>query len=131
MLRSRRLLTVRSPPSARPTSSWSPPATTRRSRPGLGGRPHAVVRSGPDGADLALVEIVEMEDVAVRFDRIVIASGDGIFAHPAAQLQASGVAVTVVSRPDALSRQLKLAARDIRYLDLMPKLGPAVARRMA
>jgi len=90
-----------------------------------------VVRSGPDGADLALVEIVEMEDVAVRFDRIVIASGDGIFAHPAAQLQASGVAVTVVSRPDALSRQLKLAARDIRYLDLMPKLGPAVARRMA
>lgn len=90
-----------------------------------------VVRSGPNGADLALIEIIETESLAVRFERVVIASGDGIFSHPAAQLQAHGVAVTVVSRRDSLSRELKLAVRDVRFIDLVPELEPAIAARVA
>lgn len=76
-----------------------------------------LVRSGADGADLALIKVIETEDIPRRFDRVVIASGDGIFAEPAAWLQAHGCAVTVVTRRDALSRQLYFAARDVRYLD--------------
>jgi hypothetical protein len=92
------------------------------------GKARRVVRSGPDGADLALIEIIKTENVAVRFDRIVIGSGDGIFASPAAHLQAAGVAVTVVSRPEFVSRQLRFAVRDVRYLHLMPDLGPALRK---
>lgn len=95
------------------------------------GKARHVVRSGPDGADLALIEIIDTENVAVRFDRVVIASGDKIFAQPAAQLQAAGAAVTVVSRRDSLSRQLRFATRDLRYLDLMPALGPVASRKVA
>jgi hypothetical protein len=90
-----------------------------------------VVRSGPDGADLALLNILETENVAVRFDRVVIASGDGIFARLAAQLQAQGVVVTIVSRPDSLSRELAFAVRDVRYFDPVPPSHPAVALRAA
>jgi hypothetical protein len=90
-----------------------------------------VVRSGQDGADLALIEIIETENVAMRFDRVVIASGDKIFAVSAAQLQAAGVEVTVVSRRQSLSRQLRLAVRDVRYLDLLLGLGPARSQRAA
>jgi hypothetical protein len=77
-----------------------------------------LVRSGPDGADLALIKVIETEDIPRRFDRVVIASGDGIFAEPAAWLQAHGCTVTVVTRSEALSRQLHFAARDVRYLDV-------------
>jgi hypothetical protein len=95
------------------------------------GHARRVVRSGPDGADLALLGIIENENLAVRFDRIVIASGDKIFAEAAARLQGVGAKVTVVSRVDSLSRQLRLAVRDVRYLDAMPEVAPDIARRVA
>jgi hypothetical protein len=81
------------------------PATARR-----------LVRSGQDGADLALLHVLASESVATRFDRVVIGSGDGIFAYEAARLQAAGVAVTVVTLHGALARQLGFAVRDVRYL---------------
>jgi hypothetical protein len=95
------------------------------------GKARRLVRSGPDGADLALIEVIETENVATRFDRIVIGSGDGIFALPAADLQAVGADVTVVSRRAFLSNRLRLAVRDIRFLDLEPELRPRVALRAA
>ena len=49
-----------------------------------------------------------------------------IFAGPAAWLQAQDVDVTVVTRADALSNQLRLAVRDLRYLDVLPQLAPAL-----
>jgi hypothetical protein len=76
-----------------------------------------LVRSGVDGADLALLAVLALERVETRFDHVVIGSGDGIFAFPAARLQAAGCQVTVVTRPEALSRQLRLAVRDIRLLE--------------
>jgi hypothetical protein len=77
-----------------------------------------LLRSGCDGADLALLKVLESENPLARFGRIAVGSGDGIFAEPAARLQAAGCKVTVVSRPGALSRQLRLAALDVRFLEV-------------
>ncbi len=71
---------------------------------------------GPDGADLALADVVLNEDVASRFDRVVICSGDGLFAIVARFLIAQDVAVTVVAPPGSLSRKLAAAAADVRVI---------------
>lgn len=72
-----------------------------------------LMRSGENGADQALLDVLQYERVEHRFDAVVVASGDGIFTDPVARLGGLGVAVTVVSRPEALSRQLRMAARDV------------------
>ena len=72
--------------------------------------------SGPDGADHALLSVLSRERVAERFGRVVIGSGDGIFAHAAARLQAAETEVTVVCGEGALARRLRMATRDIRFL---------------
>ena len=75
------------------------------------------VRSGPNGADLELLDVLQHEDVAARFTHVVIGSGDGLFSQAAANLAARDVWVTVVSRRDSLSRALAGTTRDVRYLD--------------
>ena len=66
-----------------------------------------VIRGGPDGADLALLRCVEDVDFVMRrYDRVVIASGDGIFEEAAARLLRS-MAVDIYSRPEALSWRLR------------------------
>jgi NYN domain len=84
------------------------------------GWPHARyrVRSGPDGADKELLDVLLYEDVAARFTHVVIGSGDGGFGQAAATLAARGVAVTVASRPDSLSAHLRRAASNVIYLDI-------------
>jgi hypothetical protein len=62
------------------------------------------VRSGPDGADLALLDVLWHENVAQRFTHVAIGSGDHLFAEEAAHLAAQGVWVTVVSRGPACRR---------------------------
>jgi hypothetical protein len=81
--------------------------------------PHARyrIRSGADGADLELLDILEYEKVAARFTRVIIGSGDGAFARAAASLAAAGVQVIVVSRRDSLSARLAVAASEVVYLD--------------
>ncbi|WP_125776965.1 NYN domain-containing protein [Antribacter gilvus] len=74
-----------------------------------------VWRSGRDGADLALLGVLE-EDVAERFDHVVIASGDGIFADAAAGLGRRGCDVTVVAREGGISWRLWTAVHDVRLL---------------
>jgi hypothetical protein len=88
------------------------------------GWPHARyrVRSGKDGADLALIDVLEHENVAARFSHVVIGSGDGLFGDTAARLAARGVYITVVSRRGSLAQGLARAARDVIYLD-----GPQAA----
>ena len=85
-----------------------------------------LLRSGPDGADIALLGVLAEEDVTRRFDRIVIGSGDGIFAVEAARLQSGGCEVTVVTRRDALSSRLRLAVRDVRFIDVVPAASRAL-----
>jgi hypothetical protein len=88
------------------------------------GWPHARyrVRSGRDGADLALIDVLEHENVAARFRHVVIGSGDGLFGQAAASLANSGVRITVVSRRRSLAYSLARVARDVIYLD-----GPLTA----
>jgi len=84
---------------------------------------------GTDGADRALLEVAATEQIASRFERVVIGSGDGIFAAAAASLQIAGCAITVVSRAESLSTRLRLAVGDIRFL---PRSStPASALRAA
>ena len=83
------------------------------------GWPHAHyrARSGPDGADLALLDVLRHENVASRFTHVAIGSGDHLFAEEAAHLAAQNVWVTVVSLRRSLSPQLRLAAREVIFLD--------------
>ena len=69
-----------------------------------------VVGSGPDGADHALLAQAEPDQLAARYDRVVIASGDGIFSDIAASLGALGVEVVIASRAEACSARLRLVA---------------------
>ena len=85
------------------------------------GWPHAHyrVRSGPDGADLALLDVLRHENVAGRFTHVAIGSGDHLFAEEAAHMAAQGVWVTVVSRRRALSWRLQRAAAEVIYIDAL------------
>jgi hypothetical protein len=85
-------------------------------------------RSGPDGADLALLDVLENERVDGRFERVTICSGDGIFAASAAWLARACVDVTVVSLPGHLATRLRLAARSVR---LLPAVGAVAANGSA
>lgn len=90
------------------------------------GWPHARyrVRSGPDGADLELLDVLLHENIAARFTHVVIGSGDGVFGQAAAHLTAGGVWVTVVSRRNSLSPGLARVAKDVVYLDV-PRVAAA------
>ena len=95
----------------------------------LGGHHRLRVRRGQDGADYELLDVFDNERPEERFDEVVLASGDGIFADRVADLASRGVAVTVVSRPDSLSHRLRFAATAVVAfeIDLAAELAPAVA----
>lgn len=71
--------------------------------------------SGPDGADLELVEVMRMESLATRFDRLIIGSGDGIFAAEAARL-AAHMHVASVGLPGHVALRLRMACHATMYL---------------
>ncbi|MGO9956199.1 MAG: NYN domain-containing protein [Solirubrobacteraceae bacterium] len=73
-------------------------------------------RSGRDGADRALLDVLENEDLDERFERVTICSGDGIFAPVAAWLGGADVDVTVVSLRGHVAARLRLAARHVTLL---------------
>ena len=86
---------------------------------------------GRDGADRALLEVLDEEAIAERFGEVIIGSGDGIFASVAARLAAHGSRVTVVARRGHLSRALKLSAHEVRYLDAFVGLSAVMSRSAA
>lgn len=59
--------------------------------------------TGPDGADLPLLEHHSPGFVADRFDRLVVASGDHIFADLVTDAVRAGVSTAVVSLPQRVS----------------------------
>jgi len=77
-----------------------------------------ILRSGKDGADLALIKVATDEDIAKRFNRVVIASGDGIFTTIAKKLSEQGVEVSIVCGRGVLSKSLKHQCPNVRYLPL-------------
>lgn len=79
-----------------------------------------VVTSGPDGADLALQEVMEIENLHTRFGSAILVTGDGGFAHPVATLIGRGLPVGVIAPRGRLSRVLKLAATASCEIDFTP-----------
>lgn len=73
-------------------------------------------RSGVDGADLALINVLANERVEQRFTHVTICSGDGIFADVASWLSSHGVHVTVLVGRGRLSARLALVAHEVVYL---------------
>ncbi|MEV8222477.1 NYN domain-containing protein [Dietzia maris] len=69
-----------------------------------------VVGTGVDGADHALLDVLNNENIADRFDEIVLVSGDGIFTETVATLGGHGVKVTVVAHRTSLAKRLQMAA---------------------
>ncbi|MFM7064629.1 MAG: NYN domain-containing protein [Actinomycetes bacterium] len=67
---------------------------------------------GRDGADMALLHVVDPDWVVGRFDRVCLASGDHIFAPLARTLKEQGLHVTVVSRPMSVAAELYTAASE-------------------
>jgi hypothetical protein len=69
-----------------------------------------LVRSGPNGADLALQEVMATEHLEHRFGACILVTGDGGFAHPTAALIGRGLHVEVIAPMGRMSATLKLAA---------------------
>lgn len=67
---------------------------------------HRFAARGPQGADTKLLEAAPLAWVARRFERLIVGSGDGVFADRLAGARACGLSVRLVSRPDALSVRL-------------------------
>lgn len=103
----------------------------------VAGHPHLVLKArqvtglsfqplrapqGPDGADLALLGALRPAFMAERYQRVVIASGDGIFTELAAELGRRGVTVWVVAPKGSTATRLRLAAA--RVVALAPVSGP-------
>lgn len=84
-----------------------------------------VVRSGLDGADLALLDVLG-ENIPRRFTEVVLVSGDGIFADAVAVFAAQGIHTTVVAHRDGLSRRLELAANTVKFLPGCPTPRPGL-----
>jgi len=70
-----------------------------------------LVRSGKNGADSRLIQVVEDEPVAERFQCCIIGSSDGIFSRTAAQLAAAGVHV-IAAYGKQISNKLQLAVHE-------------------
>jgi hypothetical protein len=89
-------------------------------------------RSGPDGADLALLEVLETEMIAERFEHVTVCSGDGIFADTMARLASCGVDAGVVAMREHLSARLRLAVHRVTYLPThLPPQEPPFAAGVA
>jgi hypothetical protein len=80
--------------------------------------PHVryVARYGKDGADLALLDVLD-EQVERRFAQVVVASGDHIFTDKVSTLVQAGVNVTVVGPRGGTSYLLAAAASEVLYVD--------------
>lgn len=76
-----------------------------------------VAGGGPDAADHWLLDHVDVPWIARRVRRVVIASGDGIFATLASDLRTAGVRVEVASIGRCLSRTLDLLADEVHVLE--------------
>lgn len=75
-----------------------------------------LVRSGKDGADICLANVMLDEALAERYELIYVASGDGGLAPFVAELGRRGAHTVAVSRIQAISPHMRLAAVETVYL---------------
>ena len=82
-----------------------------------------VRRSGPDGADFALIEQALIALERGRYSHFILGSGDGGFADLYDAMTARGYPVFVASRPSALSWKLRQRAGE-NLIYLPENIGP-------
>jgi hypothetical protein len=70
-----------------------------------------------DGTQRELLQILQSERIAGRFDELVLTSGNGVFTEAIARLGVQGVRVTVVAWPESLSKRLRMAAAETVLLE--------------
>lgn len=88
-------------------------------------------RSGTDGGELSILTALDLAHAVRRFDRLVIASGDGMFTGTATTARQHGLHVHQVSGIGACSRTLAAAAHTHSRLRLgLPLPAPAPAERV-
>jgi hypothetical protein len=75
-----------------------------------------LVRPGRNGAGQALLDSVDFGLIAKRFGRVVIGSGNHIFADLVVKLLAADLDVEVVSLSRSLSRDLRETGAPVRLL---------------
>ncbi len=71
---------------------------------------HLQVRSGADGADLALLDVVSDDFLHRAAERVVVASGDGAFTPLVQRCNHAGQSTVVVADARSTSRSLRLHA---------------------
>jgi hypothetical protein len=87
--------------------------------------------SGPDGADKVLLADAPTDWVCRRFRRLVVGSGDHIFAGLAEAALRAGLAVTIVGRPGGIARVYFELGCDVRTLDDLPSPSAPLANEGA
>lgn len=80
-------------------------------------------RSGKDGADIVLAQMMLEDDLANRFDTVFLASGDGGLAPFAASLISKGCRVQAVSRIESVSWAMRFATGSVHYLAMTHTLA--------
>jgi len=73
-------------------------------------RSQIVTGKGKDGADEALIDMIDLEHAASRFNELVIVSGDHVFAPVAHAARQLGLSVRVVAPRHGLSTALRVYA---------------------
>lgn len=74
------------------------------------------VQLGQDGAERAILELVDVEHIAKRYASVVIASGDHAFAEFARDMRDAGTTVHVVARERSLARALADEATSVHLI---------------
>lgn len=76
-------------------------------------------RAGADGADMALLEEADWAVASLRYDRVVIGSGDRIFLEALDRLRAVDLILDVFARSHSLARAF--AIRALGHIHLLPE----------
>jgi hypothetical protein len=77
--------------------------------------PRLVLKHGKDGADRALMEVLE-ESTIENMSEVIIVSGDNCFAEAIHMLKVRGIAASIASLPKSFSRRLADAKCPVRFL---------------
>ena len=100
------------------------PAQLMASAPAFPGA-RLLVGRGRDGADRALLSAAHAAEVAERYDRLVVMSGDHAFAPLAEEVRRLGRTVRVVAHGESLSARLRDAASEVVPVTPRPALRRA------
>lgn len=81
--------------------------------------PQSRIVTGPRAEDVRneILQVLQEERISERFDELVLASGNGVYAEAVSSLGASGVEVTAVAWPENLSKRLRMAAAHVVLLE--------------